>query len=52
MIPEKLFRETTIVRLASSNESESTEGKSKNSINRNEIFWVFVDNPRPSVFGD
>jgi len=40
----KLIKETTVVRLASSNESESTEGKSKTSINGNKIFCVLVNN--------
>ena len=45
----KLIKETTIVRLASTNESESTEGKSKTSINGNIIFWVLVNNLGPGV---
>ena len=38
-----------IVSLASSNETKSTEQKSKTSMNGNEIFWVLVNNLRPGV---
>ena len=48
-IAEKLVKETTIVKLASSNESESTEGKTKTTINGNEISWVHINNLRPGV---
>ena len=40
LIPGKQIKKARIVSLASSNESESTEGKSTTSINGNIIFWV------------